>query len=111
MNTCPYAKPKIQSNYSWSDSNLLVSRASAQAATQYVDHTTNVYNPTLDTATVPVPLLFVLLMFCIFVIVMSLVYIYHWTKFSLGDRFVERGVYLYLAGLLVLSIPLIIFIV
>jgi hypothetical protein len=111
MSTCPYAKPKIESNYSWSDSGLFVSRASAQAATQYVDQTNNVYNPSLDTATLPVPLLFVLLMFCVFVTVISLVYIYHWTKFSLGDKFIERGVYIYLLGLLILSIPLIIFVI
>lgn len=112
MNTCPYTQKKVESQYSWSDTNPFTpAKASAQAATQYTSTTENIYNPNLDNQSVlTVPILSILFFFIIFTIIMSVVYVYHWTKFSLGDAFVERAIYIYFAGLFILSLPLIKFI-
>jgi hypothetical protein len=113
--TCPYATP--QSSYNWSSLNPFVpAKASAQAATLYVDQNTNTYNPELEQSifggdVLPVPMLIILFMFILFVIIMSVVYVYHWTKFSLGDGFIKNATVLYFVGLLLLSAPLILFII
>jgi hypothetical protein len=115
MNTCPYLQKEAKSAYNWSDANpFVVTKASAQAATQYSDQTNNVYNPNLDlkdSAVLPAPLLIVLFMFVIFVILMSVVYVYHWTRFSLGDRFIENASIIYFVGLILFSLPLVFFLI
>ncbi len=53
------------------------------------------------------PFYLVILAFFAFVILMSFVYIYHWTKFNMQDSFVKSFITIYLVGLFILSIPLI----
>ncbi len=53
-----------------------------------------------------VPFYFLIMMFFLFVIVMSVVYVYHWTNFNLGDSFIKNYRYVYFAGLLLLCIPI-----
>lgn len=44
--------------------------------------------------------------FLFFVIVMTIVYYYHLTKFSLGDPFMKNFVPIFIGGLMVLALPL-----
>jgi hypothetical protein len=43
----------------------------------------------------------------LFVILMSVVYIYHWLRFSLNDPFIRNFAPIYFFGLIILTIPLV----
>lgn len=58
-----------------------------------------------DQLTLPFYLL--LISFFVFIFIMSVIYIYHWTQFNLNDKFIRNFVPIYLIGILILSAPLI----
>lgn len=55
-----------------------------------------------------VPFLFFVFSFFLFIILMSVVYIYHWEKFSMNDPFIKNFSPVFFVGLVVLLLPLII---
>ncbi len=79
----------------------LVPKAEAQAT----QNTTQVANSMSEQLSVPFYL--IIGSFFIFVLLMSVIYMYHWQKFSLGDHFIKNFSPLYFVGLVLLSIPLI----
>jgi hypothetical protein len=50
-------------------------------------------------------LILIILFFVLFVLLMSVVYVYHWTNFAMGDSYIKRFTVIYLSGLILLSIP------
>lgn len=114
-NSCPYAKK--QSLYEWSASIIAPSKAEAQSINSFGDtpaqstgtvvvSTTQVY---ADNASLPMPVLTLVFLFVVFTFIMSAVYVYHWTQFNMGDRFIKNAVMIYFIGLLLFSLPLITF--
>jgi hypothetical protein len=111
-------KNKVAQNaYNWSDYNpLSVSRASAQQS-DYTSNTVNVYDSSKDIAIkssqaiLPMPILFLIFIFTLFIIVISIVYTYHWTQFNLGDSFIKRATFIYFMGLVLLTLPLLLFLI
>jgi hypothetical protein len=53
------------------------------------------------------PFYLILGSFFLFIVLMSVVYIYHWMKFNLNDPFIKGFIPIYFIGLLLLMIPLI----
>lgn len=53
------------------------------------------------------PFYLVVLSFFVFAVLMSGVYIYHWTKFNLNDPFIRNYAVVFLCGLFILTMPLI----
>lgn len=53
------------------------------------------------------PFLLLIGAFLLFVILMSVVYVYHWLKFSLNDPFIKNFFPVFFFGLIMLTIPLI----
>jgi hypothetical protein len=52
------------------------------------------------------PILYIIILFFVlFVLLMSVVYVYHWTNFSMGDIYIKRFTAIYLLGLILLAIP------
>lgn len=54
-----------------------------------------------------VPLYMVVVIFLIFTVTMSIIYMYHWTKYSLNDPFIMKFSLFYFMGLCLLLVPLI----
>jgi hypothetical protein len=50
-------------------------------------------------------LILIILFFILFVLLMSVVYVYHWTNFSMGDNYIKKFTVIYLSGLIILAIP------
>jgi hypothetical protein len=125
---CNLNKAK-NSSYNWSDFNPFVPAKAEAQATKYVDDKPNVYNANTSNSVVssasnvssigqgigqdvlPVPVLLVLFMFIVFIFIMSIVYVYHWTQFSLGDKFIKNATAIYFIGLILLSLPLLLFLI
>ena len=76
----------------------LVSTANAQGSAQDIG--------TQLTSQLSVPFYLIIISFFAFVILISVVYVYHWYKFNLGDSFIQNFVPIFFVGLLVLTIPL-----
>ncbi len=53
-----------------------------------------------------VPLYIVVILFLIFTVTMSLIYMYHWVKYNLNDPFIKNFSIIYFLGLCALLIPL-----
>jgi hypothetical protein len=52
------------------------------------------------------PILYIIILFfALFVLLMSVVYVYHWTNFAMGDNYIKRFTFIYLLGIILLSIP------
>ena len=96
--------------YEWSSAVLLPAKAEAQTSNTFGDlaATTVTVN---ESDILPTPILIVLLMFFVFMFVLSGVYVYHWITFNLGDRFIKNAVFVYFVGLILLSLPLVAFII
>lgn len=84
----------------------LVATANAQQSQQSTQQNIVVEtNSLLDQLSIP---FYLFLASCLlFVILMSVVYIYHWLRFSLNDPFVRNFAPIYFFGLILLFIPLI----
>jgi hypothetical protein len=102
---CPYVKissGNFAMNTQTDFSNFtLVSTAHAQTA----DDFSNQISSMTDSLTVPFYLL--LGSFFLFVVLMSVVFMYHWTKFSIEDPMIKSFIPIYFIGLIVLTVPIV----
>ncbi len=99
---CPLLTKLPEKEYTWQvDQNpFFVTVVNAQ-------NQNNMQNTVFQTSQIlTIPFYFLIMMFFLFVIVMSVVYVYHWVNFNLGDIYIKNYMYVYFSGLLLLSTPL-----
>lgn len=85
------------------DKFSFVATAEAQGVTQ--QQAVQVVQKLSDQLTAP--FLFLVASFFLFIILMSVVYLYHWRRFSMNDPFIMNFAPIYFAGLVILCAPLI----
>jgi hypothetical protein len=107
-NSCAYTKIP-ESELSVSGSNFSLGTVSGSSDTKNATLITEVnmqdsINILSDQLSLPFYLL--LFSFFAFVVLMSIVYVYHLSRFNLGDRFVKNYIPIYLFGLIILTVPL-----
>ncbi len=67
----------------------------------YMQESINILNDQLS-----LPFFLLMFSFLAFVILMSVVYVYHFSRFNLGDRYIKNFIPIYLFGLIILTVPL-----
>ena len=97
---CPLLTKLPEKVYTWNMS--LVETAHAQ---NNISQSINNFSYQTG-AILTLPFYFLIMMFFLFVVVMSVVYVYHWENFNLGDSFIKNYMYVYFIGLVVLCVPL-----
>lgn len=106
--------------YEWSSAVFLPAKAEAQTSNTFGDISVSGSsvnsNPISavsysESDLLPTPILVMLLMFFVFMFVLSGVYVYHWVTFNLGDKFIKNAVFVYFVGLVLLTLPLVAFII
>ena len=99
-NFCPDIIKVTQKVYNWN----IVDVAHAETTNMQNTNTQNISYQTITPFTAP--FYFLIMMFFLFAVIMSMVYIYHWIHFSFGDMFIRNFMYVFLFGLFILAIPL-----
>lgn len=99
--SCDYLTYVPPAKYTW-DMNF-TSTANAQS----VANAQGLNNLATTDNLLSVPLYIVVIVFLIFTVTMSLIYMYHWTKYSLNDPFIMKFSLFYFVGLCLLLVPLI----
>ncbi len=98
--SCDYLTYVPPAKYTWTvntQNNFFVQTAGAQSLCNLAT-TDNLLS---------VPLYITVIIFLLFTVTMSLVYVYHWVKYNLNDPFIKNFSIIYFAGLCLLLIPLI----
>ena len=96
---CQYLTYVPPQAYTWdmnNSGNIFASKAEAQSLGNLAT-TDNLLS---------VPLYIVVILFLIFTVTMSLIYMYHWVKYNLNDPFIKNFSIIYFLGLCALLVPL-----
>ena len=119
---CTLGQKQKTSLYSWSSEVFGVSKAGAQGVENKIQNLpkntqqnikSNMQNNITNniSSSLPFPVAVIVLFFIVFMFILSIVYVYHWVNFNMGDKFIKNAIYIYFAGLIVLSMPLILFLI